>query len=112
MKVLLYSPSPMEGRVLQTSDDPKLKGVHMGVQPIQFYKSQRSLFATPFAVLSEQGRVLDRGYVTVNSRTGKLSIEHRIEEVTPEADQVPSASTSGKASRRRSTDKTAAESEE
>lgn len=89
MNVTISRPSVMDAKVVAekgTSPDDL-----MVVKPRRYSKTQRKVTLFPFLVSLEAGEkgafsnltddVADRGYVVLDTRTGKLSIEHRVEEV-------------------------------
>ena len=89
MNVTISRPSVMDAKVVAdkgTSPDDL-----MVVKPRRYSKSQRKVTLFPFLVTLETGEksafsdlpddVADRGYVVLDTKTGKLSIEHRLQEV-------------------------------
>ena len=87
MKVVLSKPSPMEAR----TEDPSSGSPHDMVQlePIRRSKKQQNLPTIPYTVLSDNGTVLDSGMITVNQRTGRLSVDHQSTgEIPIEADRL------------------------
>jgi hypothetical protein len=81
MIISISRPSAMDARIVadKGSKDNEL----MIVKPRRFSKSQRKVNLFPFEVQAETpgGGVLDQGYILLDTRTGKLVIEHRNEEI-------------------------------
>jgi hypothetical protein len=46
------------------------------VTPVRFSKSQKTIFVIPFECESDNGTSLDKGYIAVNTKTGRLTVEH------------------------------------
>jgi len=93
MKITLSSPSALEG-VMARPTAPlgkALVSVKPGeelavVTPIRFSRAQKTIFVVPFECESERGAILDKGYIAVNTKTGKLSIEHCAEPIPLDVD--------------------------
>jgi hypothetical protein len=51
------------------------------VTPRRYSKAQHKVNVFPFEVKRDSGEIADQGYITLNVRTGKLTIEHRLAEV-------------------------------
>ena len=82
MRVIISTPSRMEAE-LNTDTDQLAEA-----RPIRRSKKQQSLPVYPFTVISAQGTLLDSGVITVNQRTGKLSVDHNgTEELPLDADR-------------------------
>lgn len=91
MNVTLSRPSVMDAKVV--ADKGAGPDDLMVVKPRRYSKSQRKVTLFPFLVTldAEEAKaafgpaladgVADRGYVVLDTKTGKLSIEHRVEEV-------------------------------
>ena len=86
MKIKILDPSPLEAKNVDMEDADD-EGYLVCASSVQYSKSQRSLFTLPFQVESDSGIVLDRGYLTLNVRTGKLGVEHRLEEIVSPVDE-------------------------
>jgi pyruvate carboxylase len=82
MRVRILAPSAMEAKQLA----PTGQNIVAELRPVQFARSQRNLYAVPFEVLSEQGTKLDCGYITVNAKNGRVSVEHRMKELVTDVD--------------------------
>lgn len=82
MKISIMSPSPLEAKEL-TKDIYALASV----QPIQYQRGQRVIYVLPVVAYNDAGKVLDRAFLTVNTRTGKMGLEHRNEEVLMPVDE-------------------------
>lgn len=76
MKVTLGRPSVMDASLLEDLS----KGLLIGVRPRRYSKGQRKVTLFPFNVSNEDGEILDQGYVTVDVKTGRLIVDHRLEE--------------------------------
>ena len=81
MRITLGNPSPMDATkqmpVLSANEPPAL----IIVSPRRYSKAQHKVNIFPFEVAQDNGDILDQGYITLNVRTGKLTIEHRLAEV-------------------------------
>jgi hypothetical protein len=98
MIITISRPSNMEAKIMfdaANSDDSKVSPDVMAVQPRRYSKNQRKINVFPFCVRREgtvgafdknTNPISDQGYITLDTRTGKLVIEHRNEEVPVELD--------------------------
>ncbi len=79
MIVALNGVSSMDAEMIQMkADDPAISTV----RPRRYAKSQRKVHLYPFSVHSDDGsEIVDQGYITIDARTGQLSIEHQLKEV-------------------------------
>ena len=75
MIINISKPSPLEAELLPVAFDNSVVG--MSMRPLQYQRSQRTLYVTPVLVCDDSNNILDRAFLTVNSKTGKLSLEHR-----------------------------------
>lgn len=75
MRLAIMNPNETEAKIVGPTDP----GVAVEVMPLIFSKTQRVLHTVQFEVKNDSGVILDRGYITVHSRSGKLGIEHRME---------------------------------
>ena len=85
MKIHLYKPSSMEGKLLPAKDEFGIASV----MPTRYAKTQRTIFAIPFECTSDSGVSVDKGFIAVNVRTGKLSVEHCTKMVPMDVDAGP-----------------------
>lgn len=83
MNVKIHRPSPLETELLPVDDN-----IVLSLRPIQYQRSQRSLYVLPITVASDTGKLTDRAFLIVNSRTGRLTLEHRMDEVKPLVDEA------------------------
>jgi hypothetical protein len=72
-------PSAMEAALVDSKNPQNV----VSVRPRRYSKGQRKVAVLPFSVISEDGkdRMLDQGYISVDMRTGKISVEHRCDEL-------------------------------
>lgn len=90
MNVTISRPSTMDAKIV--ADKGANPDDLMIIKPRRFSKAQRKVLLFPFSValeLEERGAfdkavdgVVDRGYIALDVRTGTLTIEHRLEEVS------------------------------
>ena len=78
MRITLGNPSPMDAAMMamESGEPPAL----IRVMPRRYSKAQHKVNVFPFEV-AQHGKIVDQGYITLNTRTGKLTIEHRLAEV-------------------------------
>ena len=78
MIVKLHEPSVMDAETVKASD------AVMAARPRRYSKSQRRVNMIPFSVTGSDGVLMDQGYLTVDVKTGKVTVEHRLNEVSVE----------------------------
>ena len=64
--------------------DKEFRDMLVTVRPRKFSKLQKKTMLFPFYVSTEGadgGKLVDQGYILVDLRTGRLSIEHRMNEL-------------------------------
>jgi len=86
MQIKLFAPSAIDGKLTMPAGDPKKLRPNANiatVTPTRFSKTQKTIFAIPFECHSDQGSLLDRGFISVNAKTGKLSVEHCSDDPVP-----------------------------
>lgn len=93
MIISIGRPSTMDAKlVADKGADP---GILITIKPRRYSKSQRKVTLFPFSIIREEAPgafdkdngMLDQGYITLDTRTGKLIIEHRNEEVPVEPEK-------------------------
>jgi len=77
MIVRVHNPGAMDAEKLP----PTQENLLLEARPRRYSRSQRKVSMIPFGVFSVDGSVSDQGYIVVDIRTGRLSIDHRVEEV-------------------------------
>lgn len=87
----ILTPSPLEVKMLSVPEPDENGTPLISVRPIQYQKSQRTLYTLPIDVRSEGGELLDRAFLTVNSRSGRMSLEHRMEVIDCPVDEEEKA---------------------
>lgn len=90
MNITISRPSAMDAKVV--ADKGTAPEDLLTVKPRRFSKAQRKVLLFPFQVAldaEERGAfdkapdgVTDRGYIALDVRTGQLTIEHRLSEVS------------------------------
>lgn len=84
MHITVSKPSSMDAKVTFDGQLDNAEGktsIEMiTAEPRRYSKTQRKVNMFPFSV-KDGARVLDQGYISVDVRTGKLTVEHRNEEV-------------------------------
>lgn len=89
MNVTISRPSTMDAKIV--ADKGASPDDLMVVKPRRYSKGQRKITLFPFSVIldtAERGAfpksvdgMVDQGFIVLDVRTGKISIEHRLEEV-------------------------------
>lgn len=82
MQIRMVEPSPMGGE-MEVLDNPR----RVFVTPCRFSKAQRKVMVIPFETVSSTNKLLDKGFIGVDSKTGKLFIEHQAAPVPFEVDE-------------------------
>ena len=72
MNINIKTPTVMEGKLLEA---PVGEDTLVTVKPRRWSKTQLKLAVIPIESVNERGQLLDHAVITVNQRTGKLSIE-------------------------------------
>ena len=76
MKVELWPLSNMEAEYSYPDTSDKYL---LAVKPIAYARGQRTLSLFNIVCKTEDGRTVERGVVTVNAKTGRISYEQRME---------------------------------
>jgi len=74
MLVKINTPSTMDAEITNNKD------TILTARPRRYSRSQRRVNMIPFSV-EVDGQFLDQGYITVDLKTGKLTVEHRLNEI-------------------------------
>jgi len=78
MKIKLFGSSPLEGRMVVDGKPAKPGEQIAEITPVRFSRTQKTIFVIPFECSGDTAGhpVIDKGYITVNVKTGMLSVEH------------------------------------
>ena len=75
MRIIIGQPSPM-----YCSVEPNQKDELLNLQPRRYARSQRRVEVLPFKTCTDDGKLVDRGILSVSS-SGKLCIVNTMNEV-------------------------------
>ena len=88
MFVVISNPSAMDAKVMPIKSDDR--STLSSVVPRRYSKTQRKINLYPFQVVNDTNNtVMDQGYLVLDVRTGKLVVEHRLEEVPVTPAEAP-----------------------
>lgn len=77
MFVSIGRPSSMDAKLAEGVAEPTTL---IQVQPRRYSKTQRKVSLFPFNIIVD-GEITDQGYINVDVKSGRLRIEHRVEEI-------------------------------
>ena len=73
MRIIVLQPSEFDAAIQEAAGNDSKDGIIMTIEPRQRYAGQKLIVTVPLKVLTDNGTVVDKGMLAVNTVTGKLS---------------------------------------